>query len=125
MLHTSVLLLITERALFFLSLCVVFNIRDMDHDRLSNVRTIPSIYGVNTAILAGLSGIVATGICTFLLFLRGTYSAQIVLAVFTSLVITFLLILKCKKGSNETYYLLGLDGMLPLQLMIVCLFNLF
>lgn len=124
-LNDSLLLLFTERALFFLSLCVVFNIRDMEHDRLSNVRTIPSMYGIKTAVLAGLAGIVATGICSCLLFLQGTYSGQNVLAVFTSLLITFLLILKCKKESNETYYLLGLDGMLPMQLVLICLFNFF
>ena len=122
--NASLLLLFAERAFFFLSICVVFNIRDMEHDRLSGVRTIPSVYGIKTGIAAGLSGIFMAGICSCLLFLQGTYSLTNMLAVVTSLIITFLLIRKCEIGKSETFYLFGLDGMLPMQLLLVCLFNL-
>jgi 4-hydroxybenzoate polyprenyltransferase len=122
---SEVLLLFSERALFFLSLCVVFNIRDIEHDRLSEVRTVPSVFGIKTSIRLGLSGLLVTGCCSWLIYLQGIYSIPDLLALFSSLFISFLLILQCKKGINEAYYLFGLDGMLPAQLLLVLLFNLF
>lgn len=124
----SVFLLFMERCFFILSLCIVFNIRDIEHDSRSNVRTIPSIYGSKTGILAAVSGIIITGILSSLLFYQHCYTLSNFLAMLVSLAITSAVIVSgystnSRSNRSEFHYIFTIDGMILLQAMLVCAFN--
>jgi 4-hydroxybenzoate polyprenyltransferase len=126
----NILYMFTERTLFLLSICIVFNIRDIEHDRLSRVRTISSLYGARTGVLAGLSAIIASAFFSFLLYRLNSYSKSDLFAILTSLLLTSLLICNVRsattgKKNSEFFYLIGMDGMILVQLFLLCAFDFF
>lgn len=123
--NTITLYILAERTLFILSLCIVFNIRDIAHDRLSGVKTLPTLAGVKISKAIAVICLLVSGVFSVVIYWQGTYTETALAAILTSLTITILLVLKCSEKSSEYYYLFGIDGMMLLQALLVCFFYFF
>lgn len=111
--------MLVERTLFILSLCIVFNIRDIAHDRLSGVQTLPTLAGVKISKAVAVVSLLVSGIFSVIIYWQGAYTGKSLAAMLTSLTITILLVLKCSEKSSEYYYLFGIDGMMLLQTLLI------
>jgi 4-hydroxybenzoate polyprenyltransferase len=123
--NIELLCMFSERTLFVLSLCIVFNIRDIAHDKASEVRTIPSLYGIKTGKGAAIICIALSLLFTMILYRLGVYSMLNTIAIAISLLITVIGIVQCSEKSSEYFYLFGIDGMMLLQMLLVCSFHFF
>ncbi|MBI2271501.1 MAG: UbiA family prenyltransferase [Bacteroidetes bacterium] len=118
-LNKELLIIFPERLLFLLSLCIVFNIRDIEHDKLSAVRTIPSLYGIQAGKTVAIVCLLLSLPLSVILYQHSIYSMSNMLAIIISAIITTALILNCRKKSSEYFYLLGIDGMMLLQPLLI------
>lgn len=100
---------VCQRFLFILPLCIVFNIRDMEYDKSTGVKTLPLILGINATKI----------ICLVLLFLFCGFvpypDSSNGIALIASAIITAVLILFASQKRNEYYYVFVIDGMILLQ----------
>lgn len=106
-------LLIGQRFIFILPLCIVFNVRDIEADKAAGVRTLPLAFGVDAAKISCLTLLFL--FTAFLPFPFGKTEIQLVI----SAVVTALLILKMSRSSSEYFYSLWIDGMILLQAILV------
>lgn len=118
-LNKVLLIIFPERLLFILSLCIVFNIRDIEHDKLSAVRTIPSLYGTGAGKTVAIVCLVLSVSLSVSLYRQGIYNTYNVVAIIITIITTIVLTLNCSKKSSEYFYLLGIDGMMLLQPLLV------
>ncbi len=100
-----------ERFLFLIPICIIFNVRDVEADRIAGVRTIPVIYGVKPSIISCLISLLL--FCAFVFFNRG-FSAEAI-ALTASAIITGILILKSSPEKDDYFYSFWIDGMIILQ----------
>lgn len=117
--NSELLFMFSERTLFVLSLCIVFNIRDIEHDKLSGVRTIPSLYGIKTGKVSALICLAAALLFTVFLYRHENYSMTSTLALAVSFIVTGFTILRCNEKRGEWYYLFAIDGMMLLQTLLI------
>ena len=117
----TIIVLLFERFFFVLALCVVFNIRDIEHDRASAVKTIPALYGIQAGKTAAIFCLGISGFLTNLLLQSAFYLPPLRIAMGTSLVTTALIIVNCSKERKEAYYLFAIDGMMGLQPILIYL----
>jgi 4-hydroxybenzoate polyprenyltransferase len=118
---SKVILLFSERFLFIMAVAIPFDIRDMNKDRISNLKTIPILISPGNAIIL-------TYVSLIISFIVSVYHYQeinnwfITFALFVSLIIT-IVILRSKflKTTGQHYYHL-LDGTLLLQGSLVLVF---
>ena len=116
-----------ERLLFMLSLCIAFNIRDIEYDKSSGVRTMASVLGISTtkktallvlfvAWVCGLVGIVLWG-C-----LGGVnkQTCTLALAMSASYVVSAFTLKNIRPDSTELYYLFRIDGLMLLHSAFIC-----
>lgn len=122
-LNKVLLIMFSERLLFLLSLCIVFNIRDIEHDKISAVRTIPSLYGIAVGKTVAIVCLILSGSLSVILHQQGIYSISNALAIVISAIISTALILSCSKKSSEYFYLFGIDGMMLIQPLLICSSN--
>jgi len=107
----------TSRFFFLLSLAVAFNIRDIEIDRKSAVKTLPVIFGEQpTKILC----VVFILIFSLLVIFSG-YNLKIQIGLLSSAVLTAILIFTASETRSEYFYSLWLDGMILLQAGLVFL----
>ena len=99
------------RFAFLLPLAIVFNIRDVEFDNASGIKTLPVIFGVNTTKIICL--------CLVLIFstlvLFSPLTAEMKIAFWVSGVITGILISFASIHRTEYFYSLWLDGTMILQ----------
>lgn len=108
--HRNFILLITERFLFLLALCIAFNIRDIQFDKNSGVNTLPVIYGIEKAKLIAYCLLL---LFVVTLFIRDPSIVSICMAVSGGL--TAWLIAKSYPESGEMHYSFLIDGTMILQ----------
>jgi len=113
----SNIFLFTERFLFMLPLCVIFNVRDIEADRIAGVRTIPVIYGLRPTIIICLISLL---LFSALVFFNRRFSAEAI-ALIISAIVSEILILKSSANKNDYFYSLWTDGMILLQALMVYL----
>lgn len=114
---TTVVFTVVERAIFIFALTLPFDIRDMERDRASDIRTIPLAIGPDrTRTLAlvciGAFALIAVGHRGF-----GPGSAAIPLV--ASAAVTAVLLWVATTERTELYYVGALDGMIALQWIFV------
>lgn len=108
-------LLIGQRFVFILPLCIVFNVRDMEADKAAGVRTFPLAFGINAAKISCV-----TLLFLFTAFLPFPFGKTEILLI-ASAIATALLILKTSTSSSEYFYSLWIDGMILLQAILTAL----
>lgn len=118
-LNKVLLIMFSERLLFLLSLCIVFNIRDIEHDKLSAVRTIPSLYGIGAGKTVAIGCLIISVFFSVILHRQSIYNTSIIVAIIIVVIIATALILSCSKKSSEYFYIFGIDGMMLLQPLLI------
>ena len=110
-----ILLLLTERFLFMLAICIIYNLRDIHHDNLAGIRTIPERLGIP----------LTKTICMLILVLNGLliwqhhYPDYIYQALNVSVVLTVLIVLFARRNGHWMYFTLLIDGSMILQFLLV------
>lgn len=106
-----------QRFLFMLSICIVFNLRDVDADRKHGIVTIASLAGEKYTRIISILCLV---LFTFsVLFYNGHDYIKITLLL--SAVITAIVISKAKINGSVIYYRYVVDGCMMLQSLFVIL----
>ena len=109
-------ILLLQRFLFMLGICIVYNLRDVDTDRKQGIVTIAALAGEKkTKLIAGF--------CLLLFVLSVLfYKDQFQVALLLSAIITAIAISKAKINGNKFYYQYIIDGCMTLQSLMVILF---
>lgn len=106
-------------SLFIFALCIPFEIRDLQLERLRGLRTIPVVLGIRKARLLGF---LALGIGMAILFyfrLYGLISLPTMLAMQFVSVVAILLVVYSKDEPSDIYCKFYIDGMMILQFLLV------
>lgn len=117
----AIILMTFERAFFIFAITLPFDIRDLQIDAHSKVKTIPSVIGQSKAIWFALCCVLLTFLLVGLNFRIGTYSTLQFLALAISLLLTALLIWFSNKERHDYYYTGLMDGTMVLQAGLVFL----
>lgn len=106
-----------QRFLFMLSICIVYNLRDVDADRRQGIVTIASLAGEkNTRMIAGACLLLFV---TSVLFYHTNISLKS--ALLLSAIVTLIAISKAKINGGAFYYRYVIDGCMTLQSVLVIL----
>lgn len=108
---------IAERALFIFALTLPFDIRDMERDRASDIRTIPLAIGPSRTKRLALACTVL--FAALVLVHRELAVASAAPPLLVSAALTFGLLTRASRDRPELYYVGLLDGMIPLQWALV------
>jgi 4-hydroxybenzoate polyprenyltransferase len=111
--------LFIERACFVFALCIPFDIRDMDWDAQTNVKTIPLSMGVKNAKLVGISALILAIILVFILKNTEIYTSFQSFSQFGVYLLSIVLIITTNKNRSDYYFYGLVDGMIFVQ--SVCL----
>ncbi len=104
-----------ERTFFVFALTIPFDIRDIDVDAKTNVKTIPLSIGVQNAKYLGILALLGCVFIVFLLNKQGIYAFKNTLALLLTY-ITSIMVVGFTKKNRSDYYFYGLtDGMMLLQ----------
>lgn len=108
------------RLLFIFVLCIIFDLRDVQADRISNINTLPHIIGIANCyrlINVALLVFVMLGVWQYLRYpLWYRMGAVVITAIVTRLVAEYL-----KTHNTERAYLVYADGMMMLYALLVLL----
>ncbi|TAL61398.1 MAG: hypothetical protein EPN85_04940 [Bacteroidetes bacterium] len=111
--ENSVLLL--QNFLFIFPLCLIFNVRDIEADRQTGLKTLPVIYGTRATIVICLIFFVFFSMLVALSSsLREDRGVLLISATATAALILF-----ASEKRSEYYYSLWVDGMILLQVGLV------
>jgi 4-hydroxybenzoate polyprenyltransferase len=114
-------LLFAERFLFYGALTIPFDIRDLDEDIKTGVKTIPVIWGEKNAyILCGT--LLAAYFLSVLLCSNYGFTCNFWALTFTAFAAGWI-IFKWKLKKNEYYYFFCVDGILIVQYLVLTAFN--
>ena len=118
---SQLLRLCVERSCFIFALCMPFDIRDMDWDSRTNVKTIPLSIGVEKAKILAILALIVSIFMHYLgndtIRTHPIHDFKIII-VYT---ITTFVILKTHKNRSDYFFYVGVDGLILLQSL---LFNL-
>lgn len=119
--RTHLLLLFAERFLFILAITVPFDIRDIEADRVSKLKTIPILLDKDRALWVSYAALLGfTGLVLF------HYSWQkewpIILPIIMTALITFFFLQSSRIRTKPFYHYGYLDGTMLLQGLLVMLF---
>lgn len=120
----DLLVLFIERALFVFAITIPFDIRDMEYDGKSDLKTIPLVFGVKRSIrIAAISLFLfaLAAICHY--FINPMFSLYYVIAMFVSAIITVVIIAKATPKSSEYFYSLLVEGTMIIQCVLVLMAN--
>ena len=124
-LDTHVKLMFFERLLFVFALTIPFDIRDIDVDIQTNVKTIPLSIGVQNAKYLGILALIVCIFIVFLLNKQAVYSFKNTIALLFTYTITAVVVGFSQKEKSD-YYFYGLtDGMMLLQSLFFYVLSLF
>jgi len=111
------ILLFIEKALFIFAITIPFDMRDLEIDKLSKVRTLPMILGWKKSITLGKAILL---ICLVFVWLNGLYlppsSAK---AMMFAYVLSSIYFSRIDKSKTDLYYSFGMDGLMALQTLIL------
>lgn len=110
--------LLLERFLFILAITIPFDVRDLEIDKITNVKTIPSLIGKTSSIR--LSMLLLLGVLLLISFidLRQMTSGEYILGLQLSYVLTLLIIWLSRDKKTDYYFTGLLDGSMIFQAMI-------
>ena len=122
MIHNiPMIIMALERACFVFAITLPFDIRDLEVDRFSKVKTLPTILGVKkTKWLAGIS-ILLMLLLSSLNYRIDAYSINNLVALILSGVSTFALIYFSDRFKQDYYFTGILDGTMILQFLLLLL----
>jgi hypothetical protein len=111
----NVLLLLAERFLFMLSICIIYNLRDYSHDAEAGINTLLQRVGIPLTKLICIGFLVLDA----LLIYMHHYPLYICNALIVSVVLTGLMVVAAQRNGHWLYYTLLIDGSMILQYLLV------
>ena len=117
--HQGILLTFIERVLFIFAITLPFDIRDLQVDKQSAVRTLPAKWGIERTknIAVGMVGI-SIGITVFCQY-QFYYSIPIMVALILTYLATIILIKKITPQRSDYFYTGLMDGTMVLSGVLV------
>ncbi|MBL7818403.1 MAG: UbiA family prenyltransferase [Saprospiraceae bacterium] len=115
------LLILSEKSFFVFALTLPFDIRDMDWDTKTDVKTIPLSIGVKKTKILALFCLFICAIHVILLFQLKTYSLKDTGWLITSYAISGMAVGLTQKEKNDYFFYGLIDGMLLLQTVFLLL----
>ena len=112
-------LMTLERALFIFAITLPFDIRDLEVDQHSSVKTIPAYIGKAKSIGLALVCLFLVAICAWLNYCIDVYSAPVFVAMLLSILSTGALVWWSRHQKHDYYFTGLLDGTMLLQLGLV------
>ena len=121
-LHSSfgqVSLIFTERFAFIVAIAIPFDIRDLNSDKLTGIRTIPVVFGQKKALqISNLFIFISLGTATAHYIHEN--ALQVLVAYCASIISTFILINSKSLQTKPLYYHGMLDGCILLHGILIC-----
>jgi 4-hydroxybenzoate polyprenyltransferase len=114
-------LLFTERACFIFALCIPFDIRDMEWDEQTNVKTIPLSMGVKKAKIVGVLALFISISMVLCLKNNAMYSASLSLKLIVVYLISAIILIKTNKERNDYFFYGVVDGLILIQSLVIIL----
>jgi 4-hydroxybenzoate polyprenyltransferase len=111
--------LFIERACFIFALCLPFDIRDIDWDSQTNVKTIPLSIGAKKSKIVGIFALIIACLMVILLKNATFYSDYLSLKLSVIYAITALILLKTHKNRPDYFFYGLVDGMIILQSLVI------
>jgi len=123
----SSLLIFIERFLFMFAICVPFEIRDMEQEKIRGNITLPQRIGIKMCKVTGLVAILIFMILVCVQFgISTTHSTHLfALPLCASGIVAAFLILFSDQHRSKYYFRIFVDGTMQLQFILLLLFNTF
>ncbi len=117
--NVSIWLLFIERVCFIFALCIPFDIRDIDWDAQTNVKTIPLSIGAKKSKILGIFALIIA--ISMVVFLKNAtfYSDYLSLKLSIIYALTALILLKTHKNRPDFFFYGLVDGMIILQSLVI------
>jgi 4-hydroxybenzoate polyprenyltransferase len=103
-----------RRFLFVFGLALIFDVRDIEKDKMAAMRTVATEYGV---LATKAFAITALALFFLLTFLTPIASASIALSI--SAIMARLVVWQVKTSSSALYYLVAVDGLMIAQFLLI------
>ncbi len=116
---TQVILFSLERIFFLFALTIPFDIRDLEVDRHTQVKTIPAIIGVKKSNILSVFSLIAMSLMTAINYALDGISLGGLSAIFLSALTAAFFILRADEQKPDWYFSGLLDGMMILQFALV------
>jgi hypothetical protein len=113
--------LFLERACFIFALCIPFDIRDMDWDAQTNVKTIPLSTGEKNAKYLGISALIIAILLVFILKDAAIYTSFQSFTQFGVYLMSILLLYLTNKNRSDYFFYGLVDGMIFFQGLLLLL----
>ena len=108
-----------EKMLFIIAITIPFDIRDLEVDRLQNIKTLPLIFGIRFSLITSFLLLMVSMFIAFYLWWSGLYSLADCIGTTLSYLITVVLVSFASPKRHEYYFSAVLDGTIILQAIIV------
>jgi 4-hydroxybenzoate polyprenyltransferase len=105
-------LLFTERALFIFAITIPFDIRDIQIDETSKLKTLPQVIGIRKSQFLALLLLSISALLTIVLISTDVYDVELLTPYLLCTGITGLLISRASVDKDDYYYSGLLDGMM-------------
>jgi 4-hydroxybenzoate polyprenyltransferase len=107
--------LFIERTCFIFALCLPFDIRDMDWDSQTNVKTIPLSIGEQKSKTMGIFALIIACLMVILLKRTSFYTDVLCLKLWVIYALSAIILLKTHKNRPDSFFYGLVDGMIILQ----------
>lgn len=124
--YKLILFVFFRRVLFVFAITIPFDIRDIKYDEENNVKTLPILYGVETAKRIAVFALLAFILLLWIQYLfkiDSNFLYEVSLSV--SAMVSIVLILKTTIHRRDYFYTICLEGMFLLQALLVYLSSYF
>lgn len=111
--------MIAERIFFIFAITIPFDIRDLQIDQHTEVKTIPSLIGIRNSKFLALFALSLVLICCWMNVHLGTYNLNNWWAFLISVISTALLIIYADYKRHDYYYTALLDGTIIFQFLLL------
>ena len=119
--YIPAILMFLERTFFIFAITLPFDIRDLEIDKHTQLKTLPSQLGNHkTKILGGISLFLMIG-CSFINYSINAYQLSDLLALIISALLSMGLIYYSDKVKHDYYFTGLIDGMMLVQLLLILL----
>lgn len=114
-----IVLYILSRSMFLFAITLPFDIRDLDFDKSTGLKTIPGKIGVRKSKFLSLGALAMFLLAESLIYHLFSTSGAVYLAMFGSALLAAIFILEAKPNGSEYFYSLGLEGTMIIQLLLI------
>ena len=104
---------------FIYALCVPFEIRDMEREKLEGVQTIPVVYGTKVAKVLGVIALLIGSLMHLILFYENHISLYTLMALNISFLLTLFLMTFSARKPTDLYCKFYVDGLMIIQFLMV------